>query len=330
VTAAEGTLALTPEQVRTGAEARPRRAQARQSTASAGADAASEARAPAARAPARSAVVERSALHWHTRTFRWPAVRAFLLSTVAYPAVGVAALLALWWLGGWAIANNEDVSAFAGFAPGPAFAALGDLVASGEVWSTVHPSLYRIGMGLLWAFVIGVPVGVAIGLSSPLREVTHVPFQFLRMISPLAWMPIAVLAFATWDGAIVFLITVAAVWPVLFSTAQGVRRIDPLWFKVARNLGADGWQMLRRVILPAIGQDIFAGLRLAVGVAWIVLVPAEYLGVTSGLGYAINDARDTLEYDTLAAIVVIIGIIGFLLDGLCVSLIKHFSWRQAD
>ena len=105
--------------------------------------------------------------------------------------------------------------------------------------------------------------------------------------------------------------TTWAVWPVLFSTAQGVRRIDPMWFKVAKNLGADGIMMLRRVIMPAIGQDIFAGIRLAVGVAWIVLVPAEYLGVTSGLGYAINDARDTLEYDTLAAMVVVIGVIGF-------------------
>jgi NitT/TauT family transport system permease protein len=321
VTAAEGTLPLAAEHGRADAARRAHRGST----------------PPPAAAPpgasgtaARNAIVERPALHWHTRTFRWPSVRAFLLSTVAYPAAGIAVLLALWWLGGWAIANDEDVSSFAGFAPAPAFAALGDMFASGTVWDTVHPSLYRIGMGLLWAFVVGVPVGVAIGLSAALREVTHVPFQFLRMISPLAWMPIAVLAFATWDAAIVFLIAVAAVWPVLFSTAQGVRRIDPLWFKVARNLGADGWQMLRRVVMPAIGQDIFAGLRLAVGVAWIVLVPAEYLGVTSGLGYAINDARDTLEYDTLAAIVVLIGIIGFLLDGVCVSLIKRFSWRQAD
>ena len=141
-------------------------------------------------------------------------------------------------------------------------------------------------------------------------------------------MPVAVLAFDTWDAAIVFLVAVAAVWPVLFSSAQGVRRIDPLWFKVARNLGADGLQMLRRIIFPAIAQDIFAGIRLAVGVAWIVLVPAEYLGVTSGLGYAINDARDTLEYDTLAAVVVVIGVIGFVLDGVCVALIRRFSWHE--
>ena len=260
----------------------------------------------------------------------WNAVYRFSLTALAYPIAGIAIMVALWWLGGWMIASNPDTSSFADFAPEPAFARLLELIGNGYVMEASLPSLERIGLGLLWAAVLGVPVGVAIGLFAMVREISHVPFQFLRMISPLAWMPIAVLAFDTWDGAIVFLIAVAAIWPILFSTAQGVRRIDPLWFKVAKNLGADGFQMLRRIILPAIGQDIFAGIRLAVGVAWIVLVPAEYLGVTSGLGYAINDARDTLEYDTLAAMVVVIGIIGFFLDGICVSLIKRFSWHHQD
>ena len=258
----------------------------------------------------------------------WAPLTRFLMARLAYPLAGIGVLLALWWLGGWVIANTPGTESFAGFAPGPTFARLGELLSSGEVWIAVVPSLERIGLGLLWAVLIGVPAGVAIGLFAALREVSHVPFQFLRMISPLAWMPVAVLAFDTWDAAIVFLVAVAAVWPVLFSSAQGVRRIDPLWFKVARNLGADGLQMLRRIIFPAIAQDIFAGIRLAVGVAWIVLVPAEYLGVTSGLGYAINDARDTLEYDTLAAVVVVIGVIGFVLDGVCVALIRRFSWHE--
>lgn len=244
----------------------------------------------------------------------------------AYPALGISVLLALWWYGGYVIANSPATESFAGFAPGPAFARLYELL-DGELWQVVHPSLSRIGFGLLWATWIGVPVGVAIGYFLPAQQATHVPFQFLRMISPLAWMPVAVLAFPTWDGAIVFLIAVAAVWPVMFSTAHGVRRIDPLWFKVAGNLGAGGWQMLRRIVLPAIAQDVFAGIRLAVGVAWIVLVPAEYLGVTSGLGYAINDARDTLEYDLLAAIVVVIGVLGYLLDALCVYFIRRASWH---
>lgn len=247
---------------------------------------------------------------------------------IGYPVAGIAVLLALWWYGGHVIATNPATESFAGFGPGPAFAALYDLVTSGQLWGTVWPSLHRIGLGLLWAVALGVPTGVAIGYFRAMQESTHIPFQFLRMISPLAWMPIAVLAFPTWDGAIVFLIAVAAVWPIMFSTAHGVKRIDPLWFKVARNLGASGPQMLRRIILPAIAQDVFAGIRLAVGVAWIVLVPAEYLGVTSGLGYAINDARDTLAYDSLAAIVVVIGVIGYILDRACLFLIQHFSWRM--
>ncbi len=263
-----------------------------------------------------------------TEAFDWKGLSLALLSRLLYPALGIGALLAIWWLGGWVVAQDPGTASFADFAPAPTFARLLELMGSGAVIKAVLPSLERIGLGLLWAVVIGVPVGVGIGLFAQLREITHVPFQFLRMISPLAWMPIAVLAFATWDEAIVFLITVAAIWPVIFSTAQGVRRIDPLWFKVAKNLGAGGGQMLRKIILPAIGQDIFAGIRLAVGVAWIVLVPAEYLGVTSGLGYAINDARDTLEYDTLAAMVVVIGVLGFFLDGICVRLIDRFSWHQ--
>ena len=245
-----------------------------------------------------------------------------------YPVAGLAALLGLWWLGGAIVASNPATRAFAGFGPGPAFAALADILISGRAWTWIWASLYRIGVGLGWAIAIGLPLGIAIGRSAPVRQFTHTPFQFLRMISPLAWMPIAVLAFRTWDGAIVFLIAAAAVWPVMFATAHGLRRIDPHWFTIARNLGGRGLQMLRLILLPAVMQDVLTGVRLALGVAWIVLVPAEYLGVTSGLGYAINDARDTLEYDRLAAIVIMIGAIGLLLDGICVALIRRYRWHD--
>jgi len=243
---------------------------------------------------------------------------------------GVGGLLALWWLGGAVVASNSDTQAFADFAPGPTFVRLWDMLVSGEATTATLPSLYRVGLGLLWACVLGIPMGILIGRSALVRATTNIPFQFLRMISPLAWMPVAVLAFASWDNAIIFLITVAAVWPVTFATANGLRKIDPAWFRTARNLGARSWDMLFVIILPAIAQDILTGVRLALGVAWIVLVPAEYLGVTSGLGYAINDARDTLEYDRLAATVLIIGCIGFALDTLCQQMIHHLSWLREE
>jgi NitT/TauT family transport system permease protein len=250
------------------------------------------------------------------------------LRRVLDPAIGIAILLGLWWLGGYLIAANPATAAFAAFAPGPTFSSLADMIGEGGLWHMAAPSLGRILAGMAWAIVVGVPLGIALGRVAAVRSIAHVPFQFLRMISPLSWMPIAIMVFATWNGAIVFLIFAAAVWPVAFATANGISKIDPSWFKVARNLGAGGWQMLLAVILPAVAQDVLTGVRLALGVAWVVLVPAEYLGVTSGLGYAINDARDTLEYDRLAAIVVVIGVIGFVLDWICIALIRRFSWSE--
>jgi NitT/TauT family transport system permease protein len=259
------------------------------------------------------------------RTNQWKALRS-----LGYSLLGMAMLLGLWWIGGAVVERNPSTMAFAEFAPAPALSRLGEMIASGEAFAMIVPSLQRVLQGMLVAVVIGVPVGILIGRIGFLRETTNIPFQFLRMISPLSWMPIAVMAFATWDGAIVFLIAVAAIWPILFSTAAGLRRVDPAWFKVARNLGARPWHMLFVIILPAISQDILTGIRLALGVAWIVLVPAEYLGVTSGLGYSINDARDTLEYDRLAATVLIIGVIGFLLDFACQQAISKLSWHRED
>ncbi|WP_245845041.1 ABC transporter permease [Pseudothioclava arenosa] len=243
--------------------------------------------------------------------------------------IGIALLLGLWWLGGLIVANDPDLYAFANFAPEPTLKRLWSMVLSGEVISMSGPSLERVGLGLIYAAAFGVPVGILIGRAPRIHELTNVPFQFMRMISPLSWMPIAVMAFDTWDGAIVFLIAMAAVWPILFSTAAGVRRIDPAWLKVARNLGAGPLHMLGSVILPAIAVDILQGVRLALGVAWVVLVPAEYLGVTSGLGFAINDARDTLDYDRLAATVVVIGIIGFALDAAVGRIVKKLNWVRA-
>jgi NitT/TauT family transport system permease protein len=244
--------------------------------------------------------------------------------------IGMGILFVLWWIGGRIVASNPATTNFADFAPIPTLERLWRMLQSGEALRMTVPSLLRIGGGLAWAIAIGVPFGILVGRFRAVREASSVPFQFLRMISPLAWMPIAVMAFATWNGAIIFLVGVAAVWPVLFSTAHGFRRIDPAWFKVARNLGARPWHMLFTIILPAIAQDTFTGIRLAVGVAWIVLVPAEFLGITSGLGYAINDARDTLEYDRLAATVVIIGIIGFALDFICEQAIRRASWIREE
>ncbi|GBU20107.1 MULTISPECIES: ABC transporter permease [Methylobacterium] len=251
------------------------------------------------------------------------------IAAAVAPLLGLGGLFGLWFLGGLILESVPNYAAFAGFAPGPALASFRELVASGDAWRAAAPSLSRIGQGLAFAFGIGAPLGLLVGSLPLLERALQPPFQLLRMISPLAWMPIAVLTFPSWDGAIVFLIAAAAIWPILFATAAGVKRVDPVWLTLARNLGAGWLGTLRTVVVPAVLQDILTGLRLALGVAWIVLVPAEYLGVTSGLGYAINDARDTLSYDRLAALVLLIGLIGYALDAALGRLAARARWIPA-
>ena len=244
-------------------------------------------------------------------------------------AAGLAILLVLWWFGGYLIEINPATTNFKDFGPIPTFKAIPYLLEAGKIQAAVFTSGYRLGAGLLIAIVCGIPIGILLGRSKIFRELSNSPFQLIRMISPLSWEPIAVIVFATWNGAIIFLIAVAAVWPVVFATAAGLAKVDPAWFKVARNLGAKPWHMVTQIILPAILFDILTGVRLALGVGWIVLVPAEFLGVTSGLGYSIADARETLSYDHLTAMVLTIGIMGYILDSSCAMLIRRYSWHHS-
>ena len=245
-------------------------------------------------------------------------------------SLGLLILAAFWWLGGYMISINPKTQSFAGFGLIPTLQSFPELWNLGKLQNAIAASGYRLGMGMLIAVVIGVPIGIIMGRSKRFRELSNSSFQFLRMISPLSWMPIAVFFFAAWDHSIIFLIAIASVWPVIFSTAAGLAKVDPAWFKVARNLGATPVQMLTQIILPAISFDIFTGIRLALGIAWVVLVPAELLGVTSGLGYAIKDARETLSYDHLTAMVLTIGVIGYVLDTCCALLVKRYSWHRGD
>jgi NitT/TauT family transport system permease protein len=246
--------------------------------------------------------------------------------------LGLSTMLAIWQIGTWLLHLNPGTRTFVTFGPIPTFEAFPVLWTEGKIQSAIAASSYRLGGGLLFAIAIGLPIGIVMGLSKKFRELSNSPFQLLRMISPLSWMPLAVLVYAEWDQAIIFLIAIASIWPIIYATAAGLAKVDPAWFKVARNLGARPWHMLMQVILPAIAFDVFTGIRLALGVAWIVLVPAELLGVTSGLGYAIKDARETLSYNHLTAMVLVIGIVGYFLDSVCMALIKRYSWyhRGAD
>ncbi len=241
---------------------------------------------------------------------------------------GLAIFFALWWVCIYLVTLNPSYAHFADFGVVEAFKAVPELWHDKTIPHALSTSGYRLGAGLLIAICIGVPIGIVMGRVRWFQQLTNVPFQFLRMISPLSWEPVAVIVFPEWDQAIIFLIAIASVWPVAFSTAAGLSKVDPNWFKVARNLGAKPWHVLTKIIVPAITFDVLTGIRLALGVAWIVLIPAEFLGVTSGFGYAIQDAREGLNYPNLMGMILVIGAVGYVLDTTCVILIKRFSWHK--
>lgn len=242
--------------------------------------------------------------------------------------VGLGVLFALWGVGIYVVTLNPTMAMFGDFGPIPALEALPELWEYGTIPNALVSTGYRMAAGLGLAIIIGIPLGILIGRIRWFQRLTNVPFQFLRMISPLSWEPIAVVVFSEWDQAIIFLLAIAAVWPVMFATASGLAKIDPAWFKVSRNLGAKPWHMVTRIIMPAVTFDILTGIRLALGVAWIVIIPAEFLGVTSGFGFAVEDAREGLEYAHLMGLILVIGVVGFVLDSICVLLIKRFSWHR--
>lgn len=241
------------------------------------------------------------------------------------PLLGLAAFIALWWLLVHGLGQNSLMAAR--FSPENTWEASRQLWASGDIWRHTQASLQRVGFGLLLALLIGVPLGLLAGSYRAFNQATSTTFQFLRMISPLSWMPVAVMALGVGEAPVVFLLTFAAVWPIVLNVAAGIAAIDPQWLTLADSLGANRREKLWQVTAPAIAAHLLTGLRLAIGLIWVVLVPAEMLGVNAGLGYFILDTRDRMAYGELMATILFIGLLGFLLDWL--ARWAHLRWNGA-
>ncbi|MCG8641160.1 MAG: ABC transporter permease [Desulfobacterales bacterium] len=243
-----------------------------------------------------------------------------------FEIIGLVLFFILWAVVAQLIFSRPGFEQFSGFLPGPTLNALIAATQDSRFWVSVFVSLERILVGIFLAALIGIPIGILVGFYPRFRSLSYSSIQFVRMISPLSWMPIALLLFNSFETAVYFLIVMATICPIILNTTIGVLNINPQWIKMALNQGASNIQLIRTIIVPASLPSMLTSLRLALGVAWIVLVPAEFLGVSSGLGYLINDARDTMEYDKLMAMIIAIGILGFSLDRIFQKLQQTFSW----
>ena len=239
---------------------------------------------------------------------------------IGLPLLVGAVLLALWHLA--VIVSGTKIF------PSPLAVARG-LRQLPNLGAYTRDSLFRVGCGYGAAVILGVPAGVLLGWFTSAARAANPLIQMLRPISPLAWMPLAVIWFGVSNLAPIFLIFLASFFPIIVSTMNGVRNIPPVYLQAGRNFGLSTPALMTRVIFPAVLPRIVVGLRIAFGVAWLVLVAAEMIAVDSGLGYLIIDARNAgKRYDLVIGGMLLIGGIGLVLDTLIrmTERIRFVSW----
>jgi NitT/TauT family transport system permease protein len=242
------------------------------------------------------------------------------------PIAVIAVIIAVWWI--VVVATHSVVF------PTPLQVVAGaiELIRDGTLFQHIGASLFRVGVGFGLAVLVAVPLGLWMGWVHGAYVTLNPLFQMLRPISPIAWIPIAILWFGVGDVSPIFLIFISSVFPMVVQTITGVHTIEKRYLRAAANFGVSRATLFRQVVIPATIPQMIVGMRIGLGVAWLVVVAAEMIALHSGLGYLILDSRNAgNRYDLVVAGMVIIGLIGLLLDGLMRLLegLKIVRWRYA-
>ncbi|MFZ5844367.1 MAG: nitrate ABC transporter permease [Pseudomonadota bacterium] len=251
-----------------------------------------------------------------------------LVRAVLPPVLGVTLLLALW---SWLALLRPDL-------PGPeqTWQAAQALFADpfydngpndqGIGWNIVQ-SLARVGMGFGLAAVIGIPLGFLIGRFAFVSGMLAPIVSLLRPVSPLAWLPIGLLVFQKADPASIWVIFISSLWPILLNTAQGVRSVPQDYLNVARVLNLSEWKVFTRILFPAVLPHLLTGIRLSIGVAWLVIVAAEMLTGGIGLGFWVWDEWNNLNVAHIIIAIFIVGLVGLALEQSLVLLARRFQYQ---
>ena len=253
-------------------------------------------------------------------------LRAKRLRAAGMSLAVAALLIALWWI---AVVAAESV-----IFPTPWQVATGiaELAREGTLWDHIGASLFRVGTGFGLAVAIGVPLGLLMGWVGPAHTMLNPVVQILRPISPIAWIPIAILWFGVGDLSPIFLIFLSSLFPMIVHTTAGVHTIERQYLRAAANFGVSRRKLFFQVVIPAVLPQVIVGMRISLGVAWLVVVAAEMIALRSGLGYLIIDSRNAgNRYDLVVAGMAIIGVTGLMLDGTMRRLetLRLVRWRYA-
>lgn len=188
-------------------------------------------------------------------------------------------------------------------------------------------SLRRVLTGFLIGSAIAIPLGVLIGLSEVVSKAVDPFIQILRPVSPLAWLPLGLALMRDSEKTALFVIAITSIWPTLINTKFGVGNVDSAYLNVARTLGASRWRTITKVILPAAAPNIVAGLRISLGIAWLVIVAAEIL-LSGGIGYFVWNEWNNLKITSIIVAILIVGFVGLVMDRLFALLQSWVSFGQ--
>jgi NitT/TauT family transport system permease protein len=243
------------------------------------------------------------------------------------PALGlIATLIAAWWL---AVFLTHTL-VFP--APWDVVRGTWELVMNGTLWDHIGASLMRVGIGFGLALCFALPLGLWMGWVDGAYRTLNPLFQILRPISPIAWIPIAILWFGIGNTSPIYLIFISSVFPMIVQTTAGVHAIEKRFLRAAQNFGVSRRTLFKQVVIPAVLPQVLVGMRIGLGVAWLVVVAAEMIALRSGLGYMIMDSRNAgNRYDLVISGMIIIGLIGLSLDATMRLLegIRWVRWRYA-
>lgn len=267
-------------------------------------------------------------------------MRSEMLKKIVLPLVVFAILIQVWstianFVPGFPTPSDTAIYAFGGTTSGgeelkgvlsdPFYIANED--DKGIFWQ-VSESLIRVFKGFAIAVLVGVPVGLAIGMSKNIQYALDPFIQIFKPVSPLAWLPLLLFAFKDIDNTAMSTIFITSIWPIIINTALGVKSVNEDYLNVAKVLRFNPIEKVTKIILPVAVPYIFTGMRLSLGIAWLVIVAAEMLTGGIGIGFWIWDEYNNLAYHNIIIGIMVVGIVGFILDLIMGKIADYFDYRK--
>jgi NitT/TauT family transport system permease protein len=230
----------------------------------------------------------------------------------------------------WQVAVDHKMIDHSFFpAPTSMLAVMWDDILSGNLAADSWASLKRFGAGLLIGSILGVTLGLFMAMWRPIDSMLTALVQIVRAIPPITWIGFSILWFGIGTKPAIFLISLGTVFPMLLNTYAGVRQVDAIYLRAARNLGARRWMLFKDVILAAALPSILTGLRVSIGLAWILMVVGELIAVPNGLGATLMRAQDYNQVDRMLAYMIVIGLFGYTSDVLLMRISNHvLRWQR--